>query len=285
MNQHREEFRARVVLLGASNATRGLSTIVETLRLRLGSPLDIFAAIGHGRSYGMHSRVFLRSLPGILESGLWSALAESRGGATADGPALTPALSQRERETENVPTHALLTDIGNDIMYGASPQTVERWVEECVDRLDAHGARVAITMLPIDSIRSVKPWQYTIVKSIMFPTRKISFVQAMNQAGELHERLNQMAARRGVTLIECRRDWYGFDPIHILPSRWAQAWSDMFCSCAPEGESDCLLARRSFLRWLRVRSVTPQRWWLAGIRLSTSQPAGRLKDGTTISLF
>ena len=38
--------RGRVILLGASNATRGLSTIISTVRNLLGGPVEILAAVG-----------------------------------------------------------------------------------------------------------------------------------------------------------------------------------------------------------------------------------------------
>lgn len=60
----------RVVLLGASNIARSLSIVFDSARNAWGSPLDIVAATGHGRSYGMSSRVLGRTLPGILQSGL-----------------------------------------------------------------------------------------------------------------------------------------------------------------------------------------------------------------------
>ena len=88
----------RVVLLGASNLTRGLSTAVEASRLRWGRPLEMLIAAGHGRSYGLTSRVLARTLPSILACGLWDELAQ--------------------RAT--MPTAALITDIGSDLLYGAA---------------------------------------------------------------------------------------------------------------------------------------------------------------------
>src|SRR5215470_11156849 len=90
---------ARVVALGASNLTRGLQTVVATSRSTWGPRVELLGAMGHGRSYGMASSLFIRTLPGILQSGLWRQL-----------DALPP-----------VPTHALITDVGNNIAYDASP--------------------------------------------------------------------------------------------------------------------------------------------------------------------
>jgi hypothetical protein len=79
----------------------------------------VLAALGLGRSYGARSRVLLRGLPGILQSGLWRQL-----------ESLPPA-----------PTRALVTDVGNDILYGSSPEQILEWVEESVARLQLRGAR------------------------------------------------------------------------------------------------------------------------------------------------
>ena len=82
----------RFVLLGASNARRCLPTIFSAARAAAGTPVKVYGAIGHGRSYGSASSVLGRSLPGILECGLWTALE-------------TSALE---------PLDAVLSDAGND---------------------------------------------------------------------------------------------------------------------------------------------------------------------------
>jgi len=268
-------FRARLILLGASNLTRGISTVVETARLTLGSPLEIFAALGHGRSFGMRSRVFLRSLPGILECGIWKALEESS----------RPAAHSRKAVP---PTFALITDVGNDIMYGAGPAQVIAWIEQCIDRLAPHGACIGMTMLPIQSIRSVKRWQYAVVKNFMFPTRSITYEQAITQANELHDRLIESAQRRGVRLIESPPQWYGFDPIHIQMRHWAGAWKQILSGCLVDPDNRSVersRSRASLRRWLRLRTRMPEKWWLFNSERGRAQPCLRLADGTTIALY
>lgn len=259
-------------MLGASNVTRGLSTIIETLRLRLGSPLEILAAIGHGRSYGSRSTVFVRSLPSILECGLWEALA----GSVAARP--------------EVPTFVLIADVGNDIMYGAQPRTIAGWVEQCIERFEAHPpphrARIAMTMLPMERIAVVKPWHFELVKMFLFPTRNISYERAMTRARELHEQLVDLAQRRGVRPIDCRAPWYGVDPIHIRRVHFPAAWGEILCSCLNvEGNGALTPPRASLLRWMQVRSAAPQRWWMLGIGFHQRQPARVLADGTSLGMF
>jgi hypothetical protein len=98
----------RVVALGASNLTRGFQTVVATARAAWELDVEVVAALGHGRSYGSSSRLVVRTLPGILESGLWRQLEWS----------------------PQVPTRALVTDVGNDILYGFSAPQILGWVDE-----------------------------------------------------------------------------------------------------------------------------------------------------------
>ena len=87
-----------VVAIGASNLSRGLAGLVTTVRRRrIGS--DILVAAGHGRSFGVTSRVAWRRLPSILGCGLWRAIDR-----------LNPAGDR--------PVAAIVTDIGNDLLYG-----------------------------------------------------------------------------------------------------------------------------------------------------------------------
>ena len=58
-----------------------------------------------------------RELPGIVECGLWDALAQR-----------PPA-----------PTVALLTDIGNDLLYDVPVPQIVSWVETCLDRFSPRG--------------------------------------------------------------------------------------------------------------------------------------------------
>src|SRR4051812_20775188 len=128
-----EHPSGRVILLGASNVTRSLSTIVETARRLLGHPLDILAAFGHGRSYGLRHRLFWRELPGIVECGLWEALEQRPPSAAV----------------------ALVTDIGNDLLYDVPVPDIAAWFQTCLDRLTRASARVVLTPLPLGSITTL----------------------------------------------------------------------------------------------------------------------------------
>ena len=124
----------RVVAVGASNLTRGFHAVVATARGMWGPDVEVVGALGHGRLYGGPSRYLGRRLPGILESGLWQALDERPPAAT----------------------RALLTDVGNDIMWDCPPSGILEWVDLCVARLQRH------TILPVTYEALRDQWQPTV---------------------------------------------------------------------------------------------------------------------------
>ncbi|HEX3129056.1 MAG TPA: hypothetical protein VH394_17110, partial [Thermoanaerobaculia bacterium] len=159
----------RVILLGASNVKMGFPQILTRLRAGAGEPLEILAALGHGRSFGLWSHLLgIRQLPGIVDCRLWDDLGRR------------PPL----------PTVALVTDVGNDLLYGASAPQIAGWVGTCLDRLAERGAEIVLTLLPVASLVKVSPVRYHLVRSILFPGRRAASWDAMLESvRELDERL------------------------------------------------------------------------------------------------
>jgi hypothetical protein len=252
----------RVVLLGASNLTRAAATVVETCRRMWGRPLDILGAYGHGRSYGERKAVLFRELPGIIECGLWEAL-ERR----------SPA-----------PTAALLTDIGNDLLYEVPVPDIIGWVEWCLDRLQKVGARVVLTRLPLCNLEAMSPRRFVLLRTLLFPGCTLKLDAVTERAHDLDRRLCDLAARRGLPLIGHRPEWYGIDPIHIKLRHWSRAYSEILTPWLEGGPSPKLVPP-SPGRWLYLRLLMPDRRWLFGFQQRWAQPAGVLADGTTVSIY
>ncbi|HEY4597786.1 MAG TPA: hypothetical protein VIJ02_15405, partial [Thermoanaerobaculia bacterium] len=117
----------RTVLLGASNLRISLPLVLDRVRRRAGGPVEVLAACGHGRSWGAWSRfLYVRHLPGISRCGLWEEL----------------------RSRPLLPTLAVVTDVGNDLVYGAPVEEIAGWVEACLDRLVPE-TEIVMTLLPL----------------------------------------------------------------------------------------------------------------------------------------
>ncbi|MDA1051912.1 MAG: hypothetical protein O3C40_15710 [Planctomycetota bacterium] len=251
----------RVVLLGASNIVRSLSIVFDSARNTWGSPLDIVAATGHGRSYGMSSRVLGRTLPGILQSGLWNALATR----------------------PPVPTAALLTDIGNDILYGASAEQITRWVERCLIQLKPIAQQITITQLPLASLEELGAIRFLAMRTILFPQSRLTLNSALSTARALNANLIDLAQQYNLNVVEPALHWYGIDPIHIKRGQQPHAWQQILQSWTPDQETAA--ARHSSLRWASLRRIRPQTRHLFGHQQQQEQPARQLSDGSFVSLY
>lgn len=251
----------RVVLLGASNLTLGLATAVDTTRTLWNGPLDILAAAGHGRSYGMTSRVLARTLPSILSCGLWS------------------DLSQRPP----LPTAAVVTDVGNDLLYEAPVTQITAWVAECLSRLAAHCEQIVVTQLPLEGLLSLPAWRFYLLRTALFPRCRLSLKTALEQARELQDGVVASAVKYGARLVTPRHEWYGLDPIHIRRRCRAAAWRDILGACQDDVKTE--QATTSFWRWLQLVRQRPQsRHWL-GKHQQQAQPVCTWPDNTAISLY
>jgi hypothetical protein len=254
--------RTRVVLLGASNLTLSFPRVVGELRSQMRAPIEILAALGHGRSYGTSSSVLFRELPGIDACGLWTALEAARPSRTL----------------------ALLTDLGNDIAYGREVDEIAAWIERCLARLAAAGARTALVRMPVEVVEEIGELRFRVAKGVIFPGRRIDLATVRTRVRALDERVLALARERSLTMVEQPPSWFGFDPIHILRSRRAEAWRTFLKALVPEdgGVSPGRLSpadRRS------VRRARPQWRRYFGREQRRDQPSAQLLDGTTIALY
>jgi hypothetical protein len=255
---------ARVVALGASNLTLGLESLARAAQAAWGrgpasEPLEILAALGYGRSYGLDSSIAWRRLPGILHSGLWRSLdAEAR-----------------------VPTRGLITDVGNDILYGASSDQILEWVAEAAVRLALHADEITVTGLPVPSIANLSDPAFVFFRSVFYPHSKVARSQVVESAIRLEAGLAKLGVERGLRFVPCRPAWYSVDPIHIRPSRWTAAWSEILLGdIAPPGAPPF-----SPMQWARLHTLAPERRWLFGIERHAAQHGLRLRGGVRLKLY
>jgi hypothetical protein len=249
----------RVVAVGASNLTRGFHALVETARSVWGPDVEVLAALGHGRSFGAPSTFVLRGLPGILQSGLWREL-----------DAHTPA-----------PTRALVTDVGNDIMYGYPTERILEWVDECVSRLCRLTPDVVVTGLPHAATAGLSPAQFLLFRSVFFPRCRLSLSETLRRGVEVDEGLGTIARRRGASFLRLKPEWYGLDPIHIRPRMWRPAWQEILCGEDRPAASRPVTRREA----VRLYCLLPERASFLGRETRTLQRGVALRAGGRVWLY
>jgi hypothetical protein len=249
---------ARVVALGASNLTRGFHTVVSSASSTWGREVEVFGALGHGRSYGASSRFVVRSLPGILESDLWADLSER-----------PPAV-----------TRGLVTDIGNDILYGFSAAQTLAWTTEAVDRLQALTHDIVVTGLPLATIRELSRAKFLAFRSALVPQCRLSLVQAVDAAERVHDGLATLANARGLRFCELKPEWYGYDPIHIRPSLWRSAWEEIL-----QADARTVQGPGSWADAVTLYLLRPKRQWICGVEQTSAQNGKTLRAGGKVWLY
>jgi hypothetical protein len=246
---------ARVVAIGASNLTGGFPTVVATARSAWGPDVEIVAAQGLGRSYGATSAFLVRRLPGILQCGLWRQLASA------------PA----------VPTRALVTDVGNDIVYGFPAEQILSWVDEAVTRLAKVSDDIVLTGLPMDSVRRLPPKVFLALRSVLTPSSRLTYTEAMATAEHVQAGLEMLARTRGLRFLALRPTWYGVDPFHIRSALWRPAWQEILgVSCPVE---------QSWIEAMRLYLMRPEVQVLCGVEQRRLQTGTRLTRGARVWLY
>ncbi len=210
MTSSPSEKRTRVVLLGASNLTLAWPRIMDQMQSRFAAPLDIYTANGMGRSYVCDRSGFaLRQLPGILSCGIWDALPTT---ATKD--------------TQSV---AILTDFGNDLLYGRSPTELFVAAEECINRLRRwdESCHIVMTRPPVDSVDTLGWLRFTFSRFVLFPLSKLTLPGVKAKTLELDKGLQEVASRLNVPIYQPQANWYGLDPIHVRWKYQSAAFGEM----------------------------------------------------------
>ncbi len=256
----------RIVLLGASNLTLSLRLLIQLIQQRCGGPSEILVAAGHGRSYGQFSQVMMRGLPGITNSSLWSQFNLSITSATQT-------------------SYALVTDIGNDILYGVTPEQLLVWVEDCIERLQQQSVHIVMTNLPIASIEQLSERRFNLFRYLFYPYCRLSRSEVISRANIIHSGLMHLAKHKKIELCEQAPTWFGADGIHLRywqRKTFYQQIINQFPATNVASTADC--------RDQRLSSSWQQRPQFAyktifGKPCRHPQPSGQLSDNATVSLY
>lgn len=252
----------RIIILGASNVALGFPLIVNAIRNSLTHPVQLFAAHGHGRSFCDWSYVLHRGLPGILDCDLWQELAHQ---------------SPADR------TWGLVTDIGNDLLYGRSLEETYQQITRAMQHLSEAGAAITFVRPPIERVLRLSAWRYWITKQVMFPGPTVPWTEMSRMIQELDQRVTEAAGPLGATVITPRLNWYGIDPIHIRGSQRLAAWESILRTWPFEERP--VMAAPSYEFSGRIWSSAPKLRTLWRKPRHQAQPAWSGENGSTVWLY
>lgn len=253
----------RLIVLGASNVAKSLEVLLNVAPRMMPKPLEVYAAIGRGRSYGVASKFLFRGLPGILESELW------------------PVLKKGNNEAE---TSCVITDVGNDLLYDQSVDQIIDWVEQCIIRLRQTEGRIAITGIPLSCVRSLAPYKFKAFRTMMFPRSRLQLQTVQERAEALDVRLQQLANDDDITFIPQKPEWYGFDPIHWKQAKRPEVWHTIL-STLGHATFDYSRVHSSFFHSMKHWRTRPASRTLFGFQQTQTQPSIHRGEHLTVALY
>ena len=195
------------VLLGASNLARGYTALTRYLHRNLApQPVQFLAAFGPGRGYAAWGGLLNVSYPPIAES-----------------PIFKKAHRKAQAGSRVV---ALVTDIGNDLLYGQDADRIAAAVESVFDRLVAMNAQVYVTRLPVFFEGDVPPAVYYPIRTMLYPKSRVSREQAIDGVRRLNAYLKK-APKKQIQVLPPLDAWLGWDQVHFGFAKAGDAWNQV----------------------------------------------------------
>lgn len=223
----------RVQLFGASNLWLSRRSALAAVRCRFQGPLEIGLACGPGRSYGLTAGNPLVRYPALKGIDF----AAPHGGGTV---------------------LAILTDIGNDIAYNQTPETTLAWVTELSTCLETEGAEVVLTGLPVESLKSLPWWLFTLLRTFYYAGQKVTQDEVLQRLADVEGGLEDMARQRGYLFLPTDSGWYGFDHFHLRRAYHDACWNQWMERLRP------VIVEVPRPSWNQIRQLRPREYWYRG---------------------
>ncbi len=119
---------------------------------------------------------------------------------------------------------ALITDIGNDIMYGVPVDEITACLNTVFQKLDTIEAEVFVHPIPLNFSEDVSKLQFRVLRSIFYPNSVIDYNKAAEAVTTVNDFLRAKAGGR-IHLLPSAKDFCGVDKIHYSIFHSHKAWS------------------------------------------------------------
>ena len=193
------------IFLGASNLARsfhGLKYCIE--RCIFPRPASFVHAMGPGRGYVSRGGILNAVYSPILNCGILEAV--------------------RNKKIKDQSVVALITDIGNDIMYGVSSEKIINGLQYLLNALGEFKTNIFITSIPVDLENDISELHFHIIRQIYFPKSPVKYSQASNNIKAINKFILQSSNKK-ITVINDMKQFCGIDKIHYSILKSQSAWS------------------------------------------------------------
>ena len=194
-----------LILLGASNLSRVCFAFSRHMKDCLHPrKIEVLIASGPGRAYYASGGLLNVSYPPIQSSEIFEIA--------------------RVKSKCGYQVVALVTDIGNDIMYDVSTGQLVETLQQVFSRLQSMNAEIFFSTLPVAFENRVHPAWFYILRSVLLPFSRVSYDEAVAGIIEINRFLRESASEH-CHLIQDMDSYLGFDEIHYGWLRAHKAWS------------------------------------------------------------
>jgi hypothetical protein len=228
-----------LILLGASNLSRGCFAFSKHMKACLHPrPVEVLIASGPGRAYYASGGLLNVVYPPIYSSDIFEV-----------------AHNKSESGYQVV---ALVTDIGNDIMYGVSTEKVIETLQQVFARLQSMNAKIFYTTLPVAFEKGDRPAWFCLLRSLLFPRSTVSYDEAIAGIIEANQFLRKYDSEHSHSIpdMDC---YLGFDEIHYgwlcAHNAWSHVAQVMLGTLGVNMTSEITLPRMIRSYWEGLRQV------------------------------
>ena len=193
------------IFLGASNLARafyGLKRCIE--RCIFPRSASFVHAMGPGRGYVSQGGILNAVYSPILNCGILEAV--------------------RNKRIKNQQVVALITDIGNDIMYDVSSEKIVGGLQYIFNALDEFETNIFITPIPVALENAISEFHFQIIRQVYFPKSPVKYFQASNNIKAINKFILQSFNQK-ITVINDMKPFCGIDKIHYSIFKSQSAWS------------------------------------------------------------
>lgn len=193
------------ILLGASNLSRAHFGLVKYLEQNL-HPRSVrfLSALGSGRGYSVEGGLMNIVYPPIKSCGVFDAA----------------------REVEVNRVIALITDVGNDIMYGIPVEKIIADLTELFEKLHNLKADILVTLIPHHLEIGLDDFYFRCLRAIFYPGCRVAQNTATAAVREINRFLKASASDH-IKLITGLNPYYGMDMIHFSTFQMHRAWTQV----------------------------------------------------------
>jgi hypothetical protein len=202
------------LFMGASNLARGYSLLTRYLSKCLEvKNIEFLNALGPGRGFCAKGGMFNFIYPPIQDC------------------QVIEAVDQKTKNTRVV----LITDLGNDLMYGVTADSLIECLDMLIDRMLKWNAEIFLTSIHINIKKDISRTIFYILRFIFYPRSKINFEEADLLITKVNCYLEEKTRKnKKVHLITGMESYVGLDKIHYSLLKMHKAWSkvtdEIFCA-------------------------------------------------------